>query len=73
MLSLEEYQKLKSATRQLIDEWQPDTDYSWIFPNVVKNGKSSEQLLLDSINNISFFLEKDAVDHETGIQTILFS
>jgi hypothetical protein len=67
-LSLEECEKLKSAARQLIDEWQPETDYSWIFPNVTKNGKSSEQLLLDSINNISFFVEKEAVDRDTGIE-----
>ena len=66
LLSREECQKLKSAARQLIEEWQPESDYSWIFPNVVKDGKSNEQLLLDSVNNISFFVEKDAVDRETG-------
>jgi hypothetical protein len=68
LLSLKECEKLKSVAHQLIDEWQPETDYSWIFPNVVKDGKSAHQFLLDSINNISFFIEKGAVDRDTGIE-----
>jgi hypothetical protein len=67
-LSIEECEKLKSVASQLIDEWEPEEDYSWIFPGVIKNGKCSQQLLLDSVNTITFFIEKEAVDRETGIQ-----
>ncbi len=68
LLSLEECEKLKSAAHRLIDEWQPETDYSWIFPNVIKSGKSPNQHLIDSTDQISFFIDKGAVDRDTGIE-----
>jgi hypothetical protein len=41
--------------------------YSWIFPNGAKNGRSKEQYLIDSADKVSFFIEKEAVDPNTGI------
>jgi hypothetical protein len=67
LISPEECQKLKSIVHQLIDEWEPETDYSWIFPNGAKNGRSNDQYLIDSTDKVSFFIEKEAVDPNTGI------
>ncbi len=58
---------MKSIVHRLIDEWEPETDYSWILPNRAKKGRSVPQQMIDSSNKISFFIEKGAVDPETGI------
>lgn len=67
LLSLEECERLKSVVHRLIDEWEPETDYSWIFSNDAKKGRSKDQYLIDSGDKISFFIEKGAVDPDTGI------
>lgn len=67
LLSQEECEKLKSVVHQSIDQWEPDTDYSWMLSNEGKDGKSYDQLLMDSSDQVSFFIEKAAVDQETGI------
>jgi hypothetical protein len=66
LLSVEECEKLKSVVHRLIDEWEPETDYSWLLPNGTKNGRSRSKHLIDSSDKISFFIEKDAIDPDTG-------
>lgn len=68
LLSIEECEKLKSVANRLIDEWEPETDYSWVIQNSAKDEKASAEFLMDSADKVSFFIEKDAVDPETGIQ-----
>jgi hypothetical protein len=52
----------------MIDEWEPEEDYSWMLsPDTIK-GRSKEQQLVDSGDTISFFIEEDAVDPNTGIR-----
>ncbi len=52
----------------MIDEWEPETDYSWMFPNGAKNGRSRAQRMMDSSDKISFSIEKGAVNPNTGIE-----
>ena len=66
LLSREECEKLKSTVHQMIDQWQPETDYSWMLSDTGKDGKSSSQLLMDSSNQVEFFIEKEAIDRDTG-------
>jgi len=66
LLTPDECQKLKEAVTRLIDDWEPEQDYSWIFPSGQNKEKSKTRFMLDSAEKISFFVEEDAVDRQTG-------
>jgi len=68
LLSVEQCENLKSVLHRMIDEWEPETDYSWMFPNGAKNGRSRAQRMMDSSDKISFSIEKGAVNPNTGIE-----
>lgn len=65
-ISQDECDKLKSVVHRLIDEWQPDEDFSWMLTQEMVNGKSQDQFLIESADKISIFVEKDAIDPQTG-------
>ncbi|CAF1207462.1 unnamed protein product [Rotaria magnacalcarata] len=66
LLTIDECQQLKTAANKLIDGWQPEEDYLWIFPNGGTRERSGARQMIDSSDKISFFIEKDAVDPQTG-------
>ncbi|CAF2984564.1 unnamed protein product [Rotaria sp. Silwood2] len=65
LLTLSECQKLKTTVDRLIDDWEPEQDYSWMFPHGQTKERSMDQELIDSGDTISFFIENDAVDPQT--------
>ena len=67
LLTLDECQKLKAAAHRLIDDWEPEQDYSWIFPSGANKERSKGREMIDSSDKISFFIEEDAVDPDTGM------
>ena len=66
LLTLDECQKLKQAAIRLIDDWKPEEDYSWVFPERATKEKSTGRQMIDSADKVSLFVEKGAVDPETG-------
>ncbi len=67
LLTLDECQKLKVAADELIDNWEPDEVYSWIFLNDTDKAKARAQRMLAMSDKLSFTIEGEAIDPHTGI------
>jgi len=66
LLTLDECQKLKAAANRLINDWEPEEDYSWMLPTGTNKEKSKGRFMLDSSENVSIFVEDAAIDPQTG-------
>ncbi|CAF1342725.1 unnamed protein product [Didymodactylos carnosus] len=67
LLTLDECQKLKIAVGQLIDNWEPDPVYSWIFLNDKDKQQARAQLMVPIKDELSSGIEEEAIDPQTGI------
>ncbi|UJR17595.1 hypothetical protein I4U23_004491 [Adineta vaga] len=65
-INLEECEKLKTAIREIIDDWEPDADYSWLHSDNETKQRIQQRRMIDSGDIISFAIEDDAVDPNTG-------
>ncbi len=66
MITIDDCKHLKESIKQLIDQWNPEHDSSCIFSTTGNTQQSKSQYFLDSADNISFFIEEDAVDPNTS-------
>ena len=66
MVSLDDCGKLKESVQQLINQWNPELDSSCIFSSGGNREQSKSRYFLDSGDNISFFIEEDAIDSNTS-------
>jgi hypothetical protein len=57
---------LKESVQQLIDKWDPERDSSCVFSTGGDKEQSKSRYFLDSGDNISFFIEEDALDSNTS-------
>ena len=67
LLTLDECQKLKIAADQLIDNWEPEPIYSWIFLNDKDKRQASAQRMVAVNDKLTFSIEEEAIDPHTGI------
>lgn len=67
LLTLDECQKLKLAANRLIDNWEPEEVYSWIFLNDKDQAQSRAQRMVCISDKLTFSIEDDAIDPQTGI------
>lgn len=65
LITLDNCEKLKETIRQLIDKWDPEHDNSCVFSTGNNQEQAKSRYFLDSADNISFFMEEDAVDPNT--------
>lgn len=65
MITPDQCNQLKTAINHLIDQWDPEKDHSCVFATGENREQSRSRYFLESADNISFFLEEDAVDHNT--------
>ncbi len=66
MITLDDCGKLKESIQQLITEWNPEHDCSCVFSTSDNREQSKSRYFLDSGDNISFFIEEDAIDLNTS-------
>ncbi len=66
MITLDDCEKLKESIKQLINKWDPEHDSSCIFSTGGNREQSKSRYFLDSGDNISFFIEEDAIDPNTS-------
>ncbi|CAF1177580.1 unnamed protein product [Didymodactylos carnosus] len=66
LLTLDECRKLKIAVGQLIDNWEPDPVYSWIFLNDKDKQQARAQRMVALKDELSFGIEEEAIDPQTG-------
>jgi hypothetical protein len=67
LLTIDECQKLKIAADQLIDTWEPEEVYSWIFESDKNKAQARAQRMVAISDKLSFSIEEDAIDPHTGI------
>lgn len=72
LISLEECNQLKETIHQLIDKWDPEVESSCIFSTVGNREQSKSEYFLESADQISFFMEEDALDPNTSRLKSLF-
>ena len=65
-LTEDQCERWKNAATRVIDRWEPEEDYSWLFSSTEEARDSREKQLLGSAENLTFFIEADAVDPLTG-------
>jgi len=66
LITIDDCKQLKESIKQLIDQWNPEHDNSCIFSTTDNREQSKSRYFLDSADNISFFIEEDAVDPNTS-------
>jgi hypothetical protein len=66
LITIDDCKQLKESIKQLIDQWNPEHDSSCIFSTNGNTQQSKSRYFLDSADNISFFIEEDAVDPNTS-------
>jgi len=66
LITLDDCENLKESIKQLIDQWNPEHDSSCTFSTNDNAEQSKSRYFLDSADNISFFIEEDAVDPNTS-------
>ncbi|CAF3968646.1 unnamed protein product, partial [Rotaria sp. Silwood1] len=66
LLTLDECQKLKIAVDQLINNWEPEPVYSWIFLSDKDKQQARAQRMVAVSDKLSFSIEEDAIDPHTG-------
>jgi hypothetical protein len=67
LLTLDECQKLKVAVDRLIDDWEPEEVYSWIFLSGTDKEQARGQRMIAIRDKLSFSIEEGAIDPHTGI------
>ncbi|CAF0770477.1 unnamed protein product [Adineta steineri] len=65
LITIDDCQKLKESVQQLIHKWNPEQDSQCVFSANSNTEQSKSRYFLDSGDNISFFIEEDAVDSNT--------
>jgi hypothetical protein len=65
LITLDDCNQLKESIKQLIDKWDPERERSCVFSTNGNREQSKSRYFLDSSDNISFFMEEDAVDPTT--------
>ncbi|CAF1254833.1 unnamed protein product [Rotaria sordida] len=66
LLTLDECEKLKIAANQLIDNWEPEPVYSWIFLSDKDKAQARSQRMIAISDKLSFSIEEYAIDPHTG-------
>jgi hypothetical protein len=67
LITLDDCKNLKESIEKLIDKWDPERDSSCIFSTTDNSTQSKSRYFLDSSENISFFIEEDAVNLDTSL------
>ncbi|CAF4496872.1 unnamed protein product, partial [Rotaria sp. Silwood2] len=67
LLTFDECQKLKIAVDRLIDNWEPEQVYSWIFLSDKDKEQAKAQRMVTISDKLSFSIEEDTIDPHTGI------
>ncbi|CAF1232277.1 unnamed protein product [Adineta ricciae] len=65
-LTPEECEELKTIAHEMINDWEPDADYSWLYGDNETKQRILQQRMIDSGDTISYSIESDAVDPNTG-------
>ncbi len=66
MITVDDCEKLKESVKQLLNQWDPERDISCVFSTTDNSEQSKSRYFLDSGDNISFFIEEDAIDLNTS-------
>jgi hypothetical protein len=66
-LTLDECHQLKAAAAHLVDDWEPDPDYLWMFSNDADKARIRGRRMINSSDKILISVAQDAVDPQTGI------